>query len=97
MGITKADIATGASGQMTFISGTPGDVVQEPKVKPILAALGGSHGLQPSDFSAAGATATGPTGAGSQTPDLESKAKGGLSLDDPHGQKTVESVFKPHG
>jgi hypothetical protein len=97
VGITKADVATGASGQMAFISGTPGDVAQEPKVKPILAGLGGPHDLQPSDFSAAGAKPTGPTGAGGQTPDPESKAKGGLSLDDPHGPKTVEGVFKPHG
>ncbi|UGY29917.1 hypothetical protein HU675_0028850 [Bradyrhizobium septentrionale] len=82
---------------MTFISGAPGNSAHEPKVKTTLASLGGPHDLQPSDFSAGGATGTGHTGAGGQTPDPESKVKGGLTLDDPHGQKTVESVFKPHG
>jgi hypothetical protein len=82
---------------MTFISGAQGSDAHGPKVTTSLAALGGVQDLQPNDFSVGGATGTGHTGAGSQMPDPGSKAKGGLSLDDPHGPKTVEGVFKPHG
>jgi hypothetical protein len=97
VGISAADVSTGASEQMSFISGAQGSSVHGLKVTTTLASLGGFQGLQPSDFSAGGATAAGHTGAGSQTPDPESKVKGGLYLDNPHGPKTVEGVFKPNG
>ncbi|MBR1251451.1 hypothetical protein JQ609_31595 [Bradyrhizobium sp. AUGA SZCCT0169] len=97
MVISAADVSTKASGQMTFIGGAPGNIAQGPTVTTTLAALSGVQDLQPNDFSAGGAKATGHTGAGSQTPDPVSKVKGGLSLDDPHGPKTVEGVFKPNG
>ncbi|MBR1280447.1 hypothetical protein JQ597_00075 [Bradyrhizobium sp. AUGA SZCCT0177] len=81
---------------MTFISGAQGNIAHGPKGTATLATLG-VQDLQPHDFSAGGATGTGHTGAGGQTPDPGSKVKGGLSLDDPHGPKTVEGVFKPNG
>ncbi|WP_283816751.1 hypothetical protein [Bradyrhizobium sp. AUGA SZCCT0182] len=82
---------------MTFISGAQGNVAHGSKAPPTSAIPGGVKDLQPHDFSAGGATGTGHTGAGGQTPEPGSKVKGGLSLDDPHGPKTVEGVFKPNG
>jgi hypothetical protein len=87
---------------MTFIGGDQGGIAQGPvttavsQLTPVLNALGSVADLLPRGFE--GGAAMGPKGAtGSIVPDQDgSKVKGGLSLDDPHGPKTVDSVFKPH-
>jgi hypothetical protein len=81
---------------MTFISGAQGGIVSGPEVTGHPGALGS---LQLSDFSVGGALGTiGVTGAtGAAMLDQQgSKVTGGLSLDDPHGPKTVGGVFKPN-
>ena len=70
-----------------------------PEVSSTVAALGSVPNLHPSDFMGGGVAGT--TGAGGATggfvQDAQgSNAQGGVSLDDPHGPKSIDSLFKPN-
>jgi len=101
--ITKDDVSTGGNRQMSFIQGAQGNGALGPEVTGSLprSALDGLRSLPNLvDAFPHGGVGNTPTtqGTGGVTPDPKApKVEGGLSLDDPHGPKTVDNVFKPHG
>jgi hypothetical protein len=83
---------------MTFISVGQGTGTVS-TVMPTVAALGSVPNLQPSDFLGGGAA--GATGAGGATGGFvqdaqRSNTQGGVSLDDSHKPKSIDSLFKPN-
>ena len=105
MGIHEDDVRHG-NGPLSFLQGAQGgngqptgtDNVNTPDPRQLLADLGAWSGLQPKDFPFGGNLNTpNKDGVGGPPDPHGSKTGGGLAFDDPHGQQTIDKIFKPHG